>query len=212
LARALKTRAFFFSEKVMPLPLALQKLWNGTLRTERHLCITEEGIVLGKTVLAPFKDGHLVVDEERVLALLSVAYGEFIPASVVKSFYPAVRCYRQGDKAMAHTHLALTGLHVVDLEKAHRLFVGEWAINNGVTAKQLLKMAGLDKFNPNHLGPGPGGGQFTTSQQDGTSNGLPPGSGTPMRSELVPATSLPQGTQVAQEIMLRQVIPILAMI
>jgi hypothetical protein len=68
-------------------------------------------------------------------------------------------------------------------------------------AKKLKKRS--RKYNPNHLGPGPGGGQFTTAALDGTSNGLPPGSGHPARSSLTPPSRAgAQGTMVAQEVLI----------
>jgi HK97 family phage portal protein len=75
----------------------------------------------------------------------------------------------------------------------------------GMVAANVKKNSGLRplrahirKFNPYHLRPGPAGGQFTTAGMDGTSNGLPPGSGTPARSDLTPSSRAgARGTQVA---------------
>jgi hypothetical protein len=183
------------------LPEVLQKRWQGcVIEPTRALAIREDGIALGKTLLAPWKNERLAIDEERIIALLSVTFCKHIPRSVIGSFHCAEKAWRGGDKALANMHLSLSGVETVDTEKAQRLFAAEWALDNHVSIPQLFKFAGLDKFNPYHLGPGPSGGQFTSASRDGQSNGLPPGAGILMRSELTPASSLPQGTQVTQEI------------
>jgi hypothetical protein len=41
-------------------------------------------------------------------------------------------------EAMAQMHLALAGLPEIDLEKAQRLFVADWAMSNGVGAEQFM--------------------------------------------------------------------------
>ncbi len=86
----------------MSLPLPLQKRWGAVCRPGiRNLMITEEGVVLGKTVLAPFEQDRLVIDAARVATMLSVAYGKAVSVAAIKSFRHAERCFKQGDGTMA---------------------------------------------------------------------------------------------------------------
>jgi hypothetical protein len=109
----------------------------------RYLIIGEEGLLLGKTLLATFTKGHLHLDEHRIMTMLQVAYNTKIPTTIISGIQNAERCFKRGDKVLAQMHLALTGLHAVDVKKAQRLFVAEWAMSRGVTTKQLLQIAGL---------------------------------------------------------------------
>jgi hypothetical protein len=128
----------------MPLHPALLKQWHAAHRVaERCLTLTDEGVVLGKTVLAPFRRGRLAIDGRRIVALLSVAYGKEIPAAVIKPIRAAECCWKNGDKTLALMRLALCGLPAVDLEKAQRLFVSDWALSRGMTQQQLRKIADM---------------------------------------------------------------------
>ena len=50
----------------MQLPEPLIKQWMSLARAaSRTLAITREGVVLGKTLLAPFRQGRLAIDEAR---------------------------------------------------------------------------------------------------------------------------------------------------
>jgi hypothetical protein len=126
----------------MPLPATLHKRWLACPRAAvRNLEITDEGVVLGKTVLAPFKNGVLAVDRERIVAMLFVTCLGAVPANIAKCFRNAERCYKSGDKSLANMHLALLGVRAFDLEEAQRLFAAEWATDRSVTPLQLIKIA-----------------------------------------------------------------------
>src|SRR5215472_6198562 len=85
-----------------------------------------EGLVLGTTVLVPlFPDdlglADLVVTagEQRILALLAVAYGKAVAPDVLSNIRRAVREWRHGEPCLAQIHLVHSGLpRLVDAETA----------------------------------------------------------------------------------------------
>jgi hypothetical protein len=128
----------------MQLPAALERRGLAVMRiASRVLAISEEGVTLGRTVLAPFHQGSLVIDMPGISAMLSVAYRKEITTNIATCFRNAERCYKRGDSALANMHLALSGLHAIDLEAAQRLFVAGWAMDNGVSPRRLLKIANI---------------------------------------------------------------------
>jgi len=94
-------------------------------------------------VLAPFRNDRLVINREHIVAMLTVTYGQIVPATIVVAFSRAEKCWKRGDKALAQMHLALAGVPEVDLEKAQRLFATEWGLNHGITLRLLYKLAGI---------------------------------------------------------------------
>jgi hypothetical protein len=124
--------------------------WRGTSARDfrRHLTVTAEGLVLGAgTVLA--KHGHdsagmatLDIEgrEDRVLALLAVTYGRPISPGVLGNFHRAARAYARGENAIAHMHLAFTGLHGLEDEEraSFRLFLAKRLLDAGMSPRTLL--------------------------------------------------------------------------
>ncbi|MGB6175731.1 MAG: hypothetical protein WBF43_05215 [Methylocella sp.] len=94
--------------------------------------ITGRGFTLGaETVLARMaKDerGRLRLalrDEPRVLALLSAAYGRPVAAHAVAKMRRVADLWNEGEKALAHIHLAFARLPPCDEEQMPRLFLAE---------------------------------------------------------------------------------------
>jgi hypothetical protein len=166
------------------------------------MTIGEEGLVLGGTVLAPLRRdafglAELVVAgaEERILALLAIAYGKDVGPDVLSNIRWAAREWRRGQSCLAQIHLAYSGLpRLADLEEASsRLFLGEKLLAAGVPPRGLMKACGLDPtpldllkagYDPNQPrvpAGNPDGGQWTDG--DAASGGAGSGSSTPPRDQ-----------------------------
>lgn len=94
---------------------ALRKAWAERARSSPltfFMTFTDEGLVFGAgTVLAKRRpDRALALDgeEERILALLAVAYGRSVSPQVIGNIRRATREWANGDNCLAHIHLALT--------------------------------------------------------------------------------------------------------
>ena len=102
----------------------------------REMQFTSDGLMLGEgTVLAKMNDGGLCVDEDRVLTCLVVAFGRDVPPAAIGALRRAVKCWRDGDKALAAIHLAQIGLRKIDGEDAHRLRLAATLIDGGMRAR-----------------------------------------------------------------------------
>jgi hypothetical protein len=167
-----------------------------TARGEAHEpslapAITEKGLVLGATVLAPMRDvdgsSELAVDgaEQRILALLAIVYGGKVGARVLDDIRRAAQYWRKGEKTLAAIELALSDLPPLLEEElaSHRLSLGERLLAEGVTPRELIKACGLDStlldlvkgYNPDQPrvpAGNPAGGQWT-SDGDETSPTAP---------------------------------------
>ena len=128
----------------------------------RSLTITGAGLTLGAgTVLARMTiegSSHLAIDgeEERILALLSVAFDKSISANAIGNLRRASEQWSRGDKCLAHIHLAHAGLPQLDKEGAARLALAGKVLAKGFSPRALLKVFGLLRaaddalrFNPN---------------------------------------------------------------
>jgi hypothetical protein len=126
-----------------------------------HLEITGEGLVLGAgTTLAKMGGDSKgspelsLGDERRIMAVLVTAYGRPLQAHVLAKMRRAAALWNGGDKALAHIHLAFTGLPPCDdMDLALRLFVADELIEAGASPATLMKVQGfnpppLDMFNP----------------------------------------------------------------
>jgi len=133
----------------------LRKGWETRVRTtsiEPTPSITEAGLVLGAgTVLArriTDRQGRpaLAIDgnEERIAALLAVAYGSAIAPETISHIRRASERYARGEVGLALIHLARTGLPRLSGPKgaAYRLFIGEALLEGGLAPHDLLKAAG----------------------------------------------------------------------
>jgi hypothetical protein len=140
----------------------LQKWDKRTARFRRRMEITGEGLMLGAgTVLAKMSRDrggmprHAAYDEPRVMALLATAYERPGETFVVAKLTRACELWNEGEKALAHIHLAHTGLPICNEGRALRLFAADELLESGVTPQVLLEAQGFDpatlgflKYNP----------------------------------------------------------------
>ena len=112
------------------------------------MTITDEGLVLGATVLAPMRRdpcGALAptIDgaEERILALLGIVYGKTAGARVLNNIRRASKYWGQGERHLASIELARSGLQrMVDAEtESFRLLLAEELLAAGVSARALME-------------------------------------------------------------------------
>jgi hypothetical protein len=151
----------------MPSADRLRKDWEarvGAASTEPAPRITEAGLVLGAgTVLVQhITDRHgrstFAIDgnEERILALLAVAYGRPVEPETISHIRRASEQYARGEITLALIHLARAGLPRLSDPKnaAYRLFVGEALLDDGLSPRDLLKASGIDPSFLNRVGKG----------------------------------------------------------
>jgi hypothetical protein len=117
------------------------------------MTITDEGLVLGATVLAPMRRDAcgtpaLVINgaEERILALLAIVYGKTVGARVLDNVRRASKYWGQGERHLASIELALSGLPwLANAEtESHRLLFGGELLAAGVAPRALTEACGLD--------------------------------------------------------------------
>ena len=141
----------------MPSADQLQERWEARVRTasiEPAPAFTEAGLTFGAgTVLAKrIADcrGRPVIaidgNEERILALLAVAYGRAVKSGVIDHIRRADAQYACGEIGLALIHLARARLPRLADPKggAHRLFIGEALLEDGLAPRDLLKLCGID--------------------------------------------------------------------
>ncbi len=166
---------------------SLHKAWQERGRfaaIEPVMTITEAGLVLGAGTVLAKRNGSfslsLAGDEERILALLTVAYGRMVDAGVIDYIRRAAAAYAEGETNLALIHLAYTGLSRLDDEKtaSYRLFLADELLNAGIPPRDLLSGCGLDPtaldlikagFNPDEPrvpAGNPDGGQWTYGEED----------------------------------------------
>lgn len=161
----------------------LHKEWreNTCLRRfEPGLSFTDEGLVLGNGIAlarrrpaSGRRDLALDGAEERVLALLSIAYQRIVSRDVLDNIRRASDAWRDGEITIALIHLARTGLPPLSCDAGYRLFAADKLLAAGVAAETLLKACDIDAaelrkagYNPDEprLPAGnPGGGEWTIS-------------------------------------------------
>jgi hypothetical protein len=151
----------------------------GALHTKME--ITGEGLVLGAgTNLAKMGGDSkgapaLSLDgERRIVAALATAYGRPVGVHVLAKMRRTAELWNEGEKALAHFHLAFLGLPPCDeMDLALRLFVAGELIEAGVAPATLMKAQGFDpapldimKFNSAQprvpAGNGPESGKWTS--------------------------------------------------
>jgi hypothetical protein len=136
---------------------SLEKKWAVQIGSRAFRCrmeITGEGLALGAETLlakmAPAAVGGasgLVLNgqEQRILALLSVAYGRSVSVSVIGAMRKASEHWSRGDKLLSHIHLSYTGLPPFkDSEQAFRLFAADELLKAGIAPRILMEALGLD--------------------------------------------------------------------
>ncbi len=164
----------------------LQKWDARTRRQYPRMEITGEGLMLGAgTVLAGMgRDERgrarlALSDEPRALALLATAYERPVETYVVAKLRRACELWDDGEKALAHIHLAHVGLPHCGSDQALRLFVADELLEAGVSPSALMKAQGFDPapldllkahFNPDQprvpAGSGRDSGEWTSGGAD----------------------------------------------
>ena len=126
----------------------LQKWDDRARRLYPRMEISGEGLTLGAgTVLAGMARDErgcprIVLDDEpRALALLATAYEQPVKACVVAKLRRACERWTEGEKALAHIHLAHAGLLPCGPDRALRLFVADELIEAGVTPRRADESA-----------------------------------------------------------------------
>jgi hypothetical protein len=129
----------------------LQRWDDRARRLYPRMEISGEGLMLGAgTVLAGTARDEcgrprLALDDEpRALALLVTAYDRPVEAYILAKIRRAAELWSEGDKALAHIHLAYARLPPCDEEQALRLFVADELLEAGVTPRTLMKAQGFD--------------------------------------------------------------------
>lgn len=123
----------------------LEKNWRdrGRFRAVKPgMCLEKDGLVLGaRTVLAERdRDGNLLLDgrEEKLLTLLSVAYGGPVSNSVISKLRRAGRHARRGDEPIAAMEVALALPELQNpADAARRLFIADGLLEAGVFPRDI---------------------------------------------------------------------------
>jgi hypothetical protein len=155
---------------------ALEESWAAEARRSPFypfVTWTREGPRIGAATLLTRKGTG---EDERLLALLSIAYGFAVPANALKHLAWAETEFDRGDLAKSAMHVALTGLPaLVRSEAARRLHIAAGILDHGfLTPLGLIKACEFDcgpleslvKYNPDEprvAAGNPGGGQWTSS-------------------------------------------------
>ncbi len=134
----------------------LNRRWHEEIRHERiskDMELTESGLALGAgTLLAKTKwvenecvgldlDGQ----EDRLLALLSIAFGRGVPSCFIGTLRRVSWKWAQGPRSLARLQITYAGEpQLVDQEDAFLLFIADGLIACGVSPRSLMKAQGLD--------------------------------------------------------------------
>ena len=125
----------------------------------------------------------LVLDkaaEDRLLALLTAAYGRPVERRVLGNIRRASQYWRDKQQDLAAIELALTGLPPLadEPEASYRLYLADRLIDSGVAPREVAKALGIDPaprdgskagFNPAELRVPPGNGRDSGDWSDGNS-------------------------------------------
>lgn len=118
-----------------------------------YLHIDDDGLTLGAgTRLAPMiEDGAgasvlaLSGQEERILALLSLAYRKRVSIKVIEFIKRASLHWKNGEKTLAHFELAYAQLpRFASRDEAKHLFYAEGLLSAGVSPRALMRSRDLD--------------------------------------------------------------------
>jgi hypothetical protein len=149
-------------------------LWAERTRTHKihaALEITGEGLVIGAgTLLAKAKadrNGRARLrldDEPRAMALLATGYERPIGVHVVAKLRRACELWSEGEKALAHIHLAFAALPPCTPDEGLRIFAAGRLIEKGVAPIELMKAQGFEPLALayNEAEPRDKGGRWTT--------------------------------------------------
>jgi hypothetical protein len=162
----------------------LKKRWDDHVSRGRYrlgLVIKDAGLVLAAdTILVRMGETRsgakalaVEADRERLLSLLGVSYCDRVPPGIVKNIEKASDQWHRGEKALAHIHLAFTGLpRLESANDAYRLYLAGALLDDGLPPREMLAELGLDrtmrqldKFDPDQprvpAGSGRESGQWT---------------------------------------------------
>jgi hypothetical protein len=155
-------------------------------RLRSRMEITGNGLALGAgTILANASRGRrggpklALHNGPRVMALLATAYERPIGPHVLAKIERACKLWNEGEKALAHIHLAHARLPHCDGQRALRLFAADELLESGVTPQALLKAQGFGpallsflKYNPDQprvpAGNGRESGRWTSEGAAGS--------------------------------------------
>jgi len=131
----------------------LKKQWHDSARlrgVQVYIGLGSDGLTLGaRTVLAKRNpDGSLALDgnETKVFTLFSVAYGQALEPSVLKTIRRVSDSARDGDECKAAMYLALAKLPRISdpADTARRLFIADGLIAAGVAPRDIWKALDFD--------------------------------------------------------------------
>lgn len=134
----------------------LNRKWHEEIRHARisqDMELTEAGLALGAgTLLAKTKwveDGCVGLDldgqEDRLLALLSIAFGRGISSCFIGSLRRVSWRWAKGGMALTRLPVTYAGKpQLVDQEDAFLLFIADGLIASGVSPRALMKAQGLN--------------------------------------------------------------------
>ena len=189
------------------------------------MTLTGEGLVLGGTILVPLRDDRdgapeIAIDgaEQRIVALLAVAYGKTARPGVLGNARRAARYWHRGENDLAAIEIALSGLPPLpDIEKAStRLLLGEQLLAEGLSPRELIELCGLDPaslefpkagYNPDQprVPTGnPDGGQWTSEGGDTSPVAVGEGAGSSHRPETSHRVRRAEGRAGARRFMATQ--------
>lgn len=178
----------------MRLDGSLKKIWDERLRFRPFypsVELTDNGLMFGAgTQLAPLRNDNsgapgldAVRDRDRILALLSAAYGRPVPFDAMRHIEGASDAWRRGDKALANIRLAYARLPRFERhEDAYPLFLAASLLKAGFSPRYLMRQSAFDataldieKYNPDELrvpaGSGRESGWWTTDDWTAASDG-----------------------------------------
>jgi hypothetical protein len=135
----------------------------------------DEGLVIGaETVFAETKINEsgraaLRLDEPRAAALLAKGFERPVGDHLIAKLRRACGLWSEGDKALAHIHLALAALPPCGPDEGLRIFATDHLIEMGVTPSALMEAQGfkppaLAKFDPDQ--PRDGSGRWSSGGVD----------------------------------------------
>ncbi len=94
----------------------------------------------------------MTMDDQRVIALLTSAYGQPSEAYVLEKISRSVELWNQGEKALAQIHLSYAALPACGDDEAFGLFLAEECLAAGLMPAELMKALGfgsaLEKHSP----------------------------------------------------------------
>ncbi len=141
-----------------------------------QMTLTGQGLVLGAGTLLAKLDHKAVpteAEQERLWALLSVAYGRAVPLAVLASLRRVAKHWRGGDKSLAGIQVAQKGLPDIGEDAAYRLSLAAELLDAGAAPRELARELGFDppadllkyNYNPDEArvpaGSGYGSGEWT---------------------------------------------------